>query len=90
MNIWGFTPSMFGYARTYFEEFIQEKGHELKSEFYIPSVAGRTVEEEGASVKVLSTDSQWFGVTYIEDKPIVMAQLKKLAEAGTYPSPLWS
>ncbi|MEM7657158.1 MAG: sugar phosphate nucleotidyltransferase [Bacteroidota bacterium] len=89
MNFWGFTPTIFGYAKEYFIEFIQQNFHQLKAEIYIPTVTSRTIEEEGATVKVLTSDAQWFGMTYKEDKAIVMGRLKELTNEGSYPSPLW-
>lgn len=89
MNFWGFTPTLFGYAQQYFIEFIQEHFHHPKAELYIPTVTSRTINEEGATVKVLTSDAQWFGMTYQEDKAVVMDRLKTLTDAGSYPSPLW-
>jgi len=62
----------------------------LKSEFYIPSAVAAMVTSGEASVKVLRTDAMWFGVTYQEDKPGVVARLAQFVTDGKYPSPLWS
>ena len=89
MNMMGFTPTVFDACRAYFAEFIQARGQELKSEFYIPEVMGRAIREQRATVQVLPSKAQWFGVTYQEDKPVVTANLKQLTDSGKYPSPLW-
>ncbi len=89
MNMMGFTPTVFDQCKEYFVEFLQEKGQELKSEFYIPEVMGRAIKEEKATVKLLTSTANWFGVTYKEDKPIVQANIKQLTDDGKYPSPLW-
>ena len=90
MNMMGFTPTVFDACRAYFTEFMRERAHEPKSEFYIPEVMGRAILEKRATVQLLSSDAQWFGVTYKEDKPIVQANLSRLTQVGKYPSPLWN
>ena len=62
----------------------------LKSECFIPIEVGRMVNEKKASVKVLSSEDKWFGVTYKEDKPFVMESIQKLKEQGVYPEKLWT
>jgi UTP-glucose-1-phosphate uridylyltransferase len=89
MNIWGFTSSVFPVLEEKFIEFLEKKGSELKSEIYIPSVVFEMIRDKKATVKVLKADSPWFGVTYKEDKPRVVARLKKLIEAGDYPEKLF-
>jgi len=89
MNIWGFKPSVFPVLEEKFIEFLEENGRELKSEIYIPSVVFEMIRDKKATVKVLKADSPWFGVTYKEDKPRVVARLKKLIEAGDYPEKLF-
>jgi NDP-sugar pyrophosphorylase family protein len=89
MNIWGFTSSVFPVLEEKFIEFLEKKGSELKSEIYIPSVVFEMIRDKKAKVKVLKADSPWFGVTYKEDKPRVVARLKKLIEAGDYPEKLF-
>ncbi|HKJ43169.1 MAG TPA: sugar phosphate nucleotidyltransferase [Sunxiuqinia sp.] len=85
MNFWGFHPTLFGELERLFKLFLNEKMHEKKSEFYIPSVVFELIESGKAKAKVLSANSPWFGVTYPEDKPFVVEQVKKLAEKGDYP-----
>jgi len=89
MNFWGFTPAYFKDLRVSFEKFIQKNGNNLKSELYIPTVLSELIDEQKASVKVLSSAAEWFGVTYKEDRSFVVDRLKNLTEEGVYPSPLW-
>jgi dTDP-glucose pyrophosphorylase len=89
MNMWGFKPSYFKYAERQFTNFIIERGHELKSELYIPVVIDYLIKSSELKVKVLNTNSSWFGVTYPEDKPSVMQSIKDLIDKGVYPKNLW-
>jgi NDP-sugar pyrophosphorylase family protein len=89
MNMLGFTPTVFGFARKYFEEFVREKAGDLKAELYIPSVMSRSAAE-GARVRLLSSDAAWFGMTYREDKDLVISRLRALVDAGEYPENLWA
>jgi UTP-glucose-1-phosphate uridylyltransferase len=88
MNIWGFTPDYFNHSEALFKSFLKEKGRELKSEFYIPFAVNSLIQSHTATVKVLPTTSQWFGVTYKEDKPSVTARLQQLHKEGVYPNKL--
>lgn len=90
MNMWAFYPSYFDYASDGLSSFIKERANEDKSEFYIPALVDELIQNKVLDVKVLDTDSQWFGVTYQEDKPIVIEKLNKLIEYGAYPKELWS
>ena len=89
MNFWGFTPSIFKEFDSGFATFIENEGHLPKSEYLIPLVVDNMIESGKAVVKVLQTTSQWYGVTYREDKPIVQKALKTLVEEGKYHTPLW-
>lgn len=89
MNMWGFTPEYFNYVEEAFKVFLQEKGQELKSEFYIPTLVDELIHAGKATCKVLDTESKWFGVTYSEDRPKVVAKFEQLAAEGVYPSPLF-
>lgn len=90
MNLFAFYPSLFEHAGALFESFLKERGRELKSEFYIPSALDSLIKSDTIKVAVLKSSSKWFGVTYKEDKPIVVAKLNKLIEEGVYPLKLWS
>ncbi len=89
MNLWGFMPDYFQYTEREFLKFLATSGKELKSEFYIPSVVDALIESGEKKVKVLHTDSQWFGVTYPEDRPKVVECFKKLHADGVYPDQLF-
>lgn len=88
MNFWGFTPEFFTQIEEHFTAFLQAKGGEQKSECYIPTVVDDLIRQGKADCRVLDTTSSWFGVTYPDDKPHVVASIAKLIEAGDYPSPL--
>ena len=89
MNMWGFKPSLFGHLESGMTTFLAEEGNELKSEYLIPDVVDTLVNNGTAKCRILPTDATWFGVTYPEDKPIVVESIKKLHDAGTYPEKLW-
>lgn len=78
MNFWGFTPEILDDYKHYFNDFLAQQGNELKSEFYIPTVVNNLINSGKYECKVLKCDSQWFGVTYKEDKPIVQAAVREL------------
>ncbi|HTJ78414.1 MAG TPA: sugar phosphate nucleotidyltransferase [Rariglobus sp.] len=89
MNCWAFTPALFDALDRQFTEFLQAKGSELKSEFYLPEAVSRQIAAGKASVKVVPTTASWFGVTYREDKPRVQAALASLVASGEYPAQLF-
>lgn len=89
MNMWGFQPALFPHLEKMFKEFLQARGKELKSEFYIPFVVDTLIKEKKATVKVLETSASWFGVTYPEDKPATTAAIRELIAQGHYPEKLW-
>lgn len=89
MNFWGFHPSLFTHLEKGFIEFLDEKGKELKSEFFIPMYVDELIKANETEVKVLTSSAHWFGVTYQEDKPIVIEQIQKLISSGKYPKNLW-
>ncbi|WP_316842814.1 NDP-sugar synthase [Pedobacter gandavensis] len=90
MNFWGFTPAVFKITEELFRDFAVQNKENPKSEFFIPLVAEYLVKSRIADFKVIPTDSQWFGVTYKEDKPIVQASIDQLIKDGAYPSDLWN
>lgn len=89
MNIWGFTPSVFEHLENEFADFIRANAAQLKAELYIPAVVNDLVAQDKASVKILPAVDQWFGVTYKEDKPLAVANIKRLIKKGVYPDNLW-
>lgn len=89
MNMFGFTPDYFKHSTDYFKTFLTENAANIKSEFYIPTMVNKLVGEGTSKLKVLTSDAQWFGVTYKEDRPLVVAKIEKLVESGAYPKKLW-
>ena len=89
MNMWCFTPDYFKKSAAIFEDFLEKYIQELKKEFYIPFAVDCMVKDGSARCDVLSTPSRWFGVTFKEDRPGVVAKFAELVENGVYPSPLY-
>ena len=89
MNMWGFTPEYFDYSEEAFRIFLAERGQELKSEYYIPSLVNELITSGKATCKVLDTTSKWFGVTYAEDRPQVVMKINQLIKEGVYPAKLF-
>jgi hypothetical protein len=90
MNFWGFTPSFFRYLESGFREFLQKNGDNPKSEFYIPSVVNNLLGEGKITLKVLDCREKWFGMTYREDREMVMARIRELVDREIYPGNLWA
>ncbi len=88
MNAWGFLPELTGRLETLFEEFLKERGTELKSEFYLPFAVDSLIRSGEAEIRLLQSSDSWFGVTYKEDKPFVQAALRELVVKGAYPEKL--
>ena len=84
MNLFGFTPDYFAKSEKLFVEFLKKSGHELKSEYYIPFAVNTFINNGTATMQVLTTTAQWFGVTYKEDRPKVVQRLKELHQQGIY------
>ena len=84
MNLFGFTPDYFAKSEALFVDFLKEHGGELKSEYYIPFAVNTFIHRGEATMTVLKTTAQWFGVTYKEDRPMVVERLKKLHDQGVY------
>ena len=89
MNMWGFTPDYMEESERLFKLFLKDNIDEPKKEFYVPSVVSALIAEGKTKVKVLSSPSSWFGVTYKEDRAKVVAKLKAMTKKGIYPSPLF-
>jgi len=90
LNCWGFTLGILSGLRRLFGEFLIRNAANLKAEFYLPTAVDALVREGQARVKVLPTKSHWFGVTYREDRPYVIENIRALVHAGEYPPRLWS
>ena len=90
MNIWGFTPAIFPQLEQEFASFLRANGQSEKAECYIPTVANTLVATGQARLKVLRTTDAWFGVTYREDRPMVVSGIRRLIDQGRYPQKLWA
>lgn len=89
MNLWGFTPDYFEYAEVEFRKFLDKKLNVPKSEMTIPPCVDPLINNGKVTVKVLDTTSHWFGVTYAEDRPEVVARFAELGEKGEYPETMF-
>ena len=91
MNMFGFTPSLLTQLAERFPEFLEKEVPEnpAKKEFLLPTIVNSLLHSGKAKLKVYSSADKWYGVTYAADKPMVVAALKKLTEAGLYPDGLW-
>lgn len=89
LNFWGFSSTFFNYLESEFDAFLQENSQEAKTEFFLPFVVDELIQRKVSSVKVLSTSAKWMGVTYKEDKEIVVNKVKELMDKGVYPAKLW-
>ena len=91
MNFWGVTPDYFEYSEEFFKQFLADPKNQenLKSEFFIPLMVDTLIKQGKATCEVLDTTSKWFGVTYPEDRPEVVAKLAKLHADGQYPAEMF-
>ncbi len=89
MNFWGFSPRFFDQLESDFIDFIETNASELKAEFYIPTVVNDLIENKEASIKMLTSNDKWFGVTYQQDKEVTILRVKELVDKGVYPNNLW-
>lgn len=90
MNFWCFTPEIFKGAHRRFDVFVNDTEREpLKSECFLPNVVGELKNEGDCTVKVIETSAKWYGVTYADDKPAVVARIGEMIADGTYPEGLW-
>ncbi len=89
MNMWGFSPSVFGFLQEQFEVFLKTQITEESAEFFIPFVINSLIAEKKAQVRILSTDDSWVGITYREDREHVIQHIQELIQTGVYPIKLW-
>jgi len=93
MNFWGFPPTILPEFKKYFDEFLSafsaDIPAQIKSECFIPKAADHFIKKGIAKIKVLKADSDWFGVTYKEDRESAVKKLAELTKAGVYPESLW-
>jgi len=90
MNYLCFAPGFINFCEAQFHDFLDKHIHEPKSEFFIPTAAKYFIQSGAGVVKVISTTAKWFGVTYKEDAPGVLASISALVAAGEYPASLWA
>lgn len=88
MNMWGFTPSFLDELETGLRTFMTDElpKNPAKGEYYLPFAVDHLIQNGKATAKVLQTSAQWYGVTYKEDKPVVVDALRRMTEAGLYPA----
>ena len=91
MNMWGFSESILKELRERFAAFLDENlaKNPLKCEYFLPFVVDELLHEKKATVKVLKSEDKWYGVTYKEDKPVVMAAVQRMKDEGLYPQSVW-
>lgn len=91
MNLWGFTRSFLTEAEARFPAFLDRalKDDPIKGEYFLPSVVSALIGEGKARVKVLRSRDRWYGVTYHEDKPVVVSAIARMTQEGLYPANLW-
>lgn len=91
MNMWGFTRSILDEIKAGFPAFLEKgiKENPMKCEYFLPSVVSDLLAEGRATVRVLESEDKWYGVTYKEDKPVVVAAVQALKDEGLYPQKLW-
>ena len=90
MNMWGFTPGVFKLMMDNFSAFLDGMPDPMKSEYLIPTIVQDLINDGTIKVEALTSQEQWFGVTYTEDKPAVVASVQKLIDDGVYPASLWA
>lgn len=90
MNFWAFAPNVFELIQESFTRFLDANINDPKAEFFIPILGEEFIKSGKGVIKVIPTSAQWFGVTYKEDAPVVLADINKLVQAGEYPNNLWA
>ena len=90
MNMWGFTPGLFGHLESHFESFLAENIDSEKDEFLVPTLVDGLIRSGDATVTILRSTEKWFGVTYPQDKQVVINNIGTLTTAGVYPAQLWT
>ena len=90
MNMWGLTPKFLDILEEGFPKFLKSMTNELKSEYLLPSVIDEAIKSGKASVEVLKSHDKWFGVTYKEDKELVVNSIRTLVDKGVYPEKIFS
>ena len=93
LNFWGFSPNILPEFQKYFNDYLKtfaaDVQGQIKSECFIPKAVDLFIKQGIIKVKVLPANSDWFGVTYKEDREAAIKKMEEMASAGMYPSPLW-
>jgi len=89
MNLFGFKPSCYKYLNMEFRNFLRERISDPKAELDIPTSLDKFVKKDEITIQILRSNSHWFGVTYREDKPLVVESIRKMVDAGVYPKKLF-
>jgi hypothetical protein len=90
MNFWGFPASVFPKLQTYFDEFLKTANGDTKSECYLPLAADWFIKNGFLKIRSLEADSEWFGVTYREDRETAAKRIAELVSQEVYPASLWA
>jgi hypothetical protein len=90
MNFWGFSPDILSYYNEYFKEFLATQTQDITAECYLPKGVDHFIKQSGLQFNVLYADSEWFGVTYKEDKATTKQNIDRLVQQGRYPANLWA
>ena len=90
MNFWICNTDIFNYIENYFKNFLLNEDNLEKNEIYLPFVAQQMMKEKIIDIDTIKSDSDWFGVTYLEDKENAVNSLKSYTNNNNYPSPIWS
>ena len=90
MNFMCFAPNFISICESLFDSFLDRNIRDHKSEFYLPFVANHFIHHGLGNIKIVQTDAQWFGVTYKEDAPGVLAKVDDLVKQKIYPNNLWA
>jgi NDP-sugar pyrophosphorylase family protein len=90
MNFWGFAPAFFTEAELQFRAFVDENKENEKAEFFIPLVVDELMHAGKVKVKILESTAKWMGITYREDKPVVIEKIQGLIDSGEYPQNLFA
>jgi len=89
MNFWVCNASIFNYIETYFKSFLKQPENLEKSEIYLPFVAQEMMSNGLIDINVIDSKSDWFGVTYADDKTKAVVTLAELTDNNQYPTPIW-
>ncbi len=90
LNFWGFTPAIFPRIEALFSDFLAKRLEDPKAELHLPVVVDTLIREGIVTTRVLHTPERWIGMTYQEDRPLVIERIRELTRQGLYPENLWN